>query len=438
MKQLLSYIDFRKFSRKNKILFCVNLCIGIIILILCFIFEHSKWGEDTLNTAFDCFIAIESKKAAEKAKNIHESKDDKLYEQIAFIDINDNTYKKWKRPLITPRDELAKIVEGAYLSNAKAIVLDILFEENDCCNPKKDKDLKKVFRDMTNKAATTKVIFPVRITCDGNIRKNIFDELIERNPNFYTAIPNISATSTDRIIRYWIPYEIVNNSKILWNVSVLAAVIANEKIEELKTIENKIKPQQLAENEDDSITMNNGKNIYLSAKKADLYRHRIRFLLVPPNIMSDHWGGNIKEVYTVDQAKHVNFKDKIVIIGNSSPDMGDISPTPVGNMAGMYIIGNAANTILLGMQPSHLLWVSIVMDIFLIIVSAYLFVYFASLLAQILGSIILIFIFGVISYHYFLLTGTFLNFTFAVAGMFFHNIISDIEEIIENRFLKHS
>lgn len=440
MKKLSSYIDFRKFSRKKKSHFLVNIGVGIIIVILFHFLEHSKWGEDTLNIAFDRIIAIEAETAAKKAENINGSKDDRLSEQILFIDIDDNTYKNWGRPLLTPRDELAKIVEAAYLRNAKAIVLDILFEDMDCCNLTSDGNLRKVFKDMTNKAATTRVIFPVRITCDGDIRKNLFDDLIERNPNFYTAIPNISATATDRIVRYWMPYEQVKNTKknyILWNVSVLAAVIANEKIEELKKIENKISIQQVAE--DSSIRTKNGKHIYLSAKNTDLYRNRIRYLLVPPNIMSDHRGGNIREVYTVDQAKYLDFKDKIVIIGNSSPDVGDIYPTPVGNMAGMYIIGNAANTILLGLQPSHSsVYVNIAIEIMIIIVAAYLFLYFASLLAQILVSIILILTLGVISYYYFLYTGIFFNFIFAVAGMSFHKTISDIEEIIENRGQKHA
>lgn len=439
MKVIATYVDFRKFSRKKKIHFFVNIGVGIAIALFFHFLEHTTRGEDVLNIGFDRIIAMEAEKAARKAENINESEDDKLSEQILFIDIDHNAYKNWGQPLLTPRDELAKIVEAAYKSNAKAVVLDILLEDKDCCNLKDEGDLRKVFEDMTNKAVSTKVIFPVRITFDGDIKKNLFDDLIERNPNFYAAIPNISATSTDRIIRYWRPYEIfiaAKNSRILWNVSVLATVISKGKEEELWNIEHRA-AQQVAEGF--SIKTGNGKEIFLSSKTTELYRNRIRYLLVPKNTMPEHPEGNLREVYTVDEAKHVDFKDKIVIIGNSSPDAGDIYPTPVGNMAGMYIIGNAINTILLGLQPSHSsVYVNIAIEILVIITAAYFFLYLSSFLAQILVSVILILTLGVASYYYFLHTGVFLNFMFAVVGMSFHKTISNIEEIIENKGQKHA
>lgn len=273
----------------------------------------------------------------------------------------------------------------------------------------------------------------------GTLKKNLFADLIEKNQNFYTAIPNISATATDRIIRYWIPYERSRNTDrnhIIWNVSLLAAVLANEKINDLKNIENKISTQQFAEGY--TIKLNNGKEIYLSTKRAELYRNRIRYLLVPRNTMTDHWEGNLREVYTADQAKHVSFKDKIVIIGNSSPDAGDIYSTPIGNMAGMYIIGNAVNTILLGLQPAHSsIYLNMIIEVLVIVMAAYFFLYFTALLAQILVSIVLILTLGVISYYYFLHSGIFLNFMFAVVGMSFHKTISNFEEIIESKGHKH-
>jgi hypothetical protein len=42
-------------------------------------------------------------------------------------------------------------------------------------------------------------------------------------------------------------------------------------------------------------------------------------------------------------------------------------------------------------------------------------------------------IFGYLSYLYFLKTGVFLNFVFAVVGMGFHETVAHIEEIIERK-----
>jgi hypothetical protein len=65
-----------------------------------------------------------------------------------------------------------------------------------------------------------------------------------------------------------------------------------------------------------------------------------------------------------------------------------------------------------------------------------LFLYFTSFLAQIIATLVILVILGYCSYLYFLKTGVFLNFVFAVVGMGFHETIKDIEEIIESRGLK--
>lgn len=299
---------------------------------------------------------------------------------------------------------------------------------------------------MTNKKVPTKVIFPVRIGQKGVIKNNLFDDLIEKNPNFYTAIPDITATAADRVIRYWRPYEtfkVANEYSILWNISFLTAMVAHEKTQEMKELENKIKSQRFSGH--CSVLLGNGKEIKISEEKDDMYLYRIRFLFIPNGTLDSYPEGNLfKELYTSEQLEHISFndnlvslKDKIVIVGSSNPDNGDLYPTPIGDMAGMYIIGNAINTILFGLQPSHSsMYVNILIEFFVIIVAAYCFLYFNVLLAQIIASVIFIFALGIISYYYFLHTGVFLNFTFAVVGMSFHRIISNIEEIIEKKAIK--
>jgi hypothetical protein len=103
-------------------------------------------------------------------------------------------------------------------------------------------------------------------------------------------------------------------------------------------------------------------------------------------------------------------------------------------MAGMYVIGNSINTILVQEQPSPpSVLLNIVMEMAVIILGAYVFLYFTSLLAQILASVLILLVFGYFSYLYFLKAGVFLNFVFAIAGMGFHETVADIEEIIEKR-----
>jgi CHASE2 domain-containing sensor protein len=136
----------------------------------------------------------------------------------------------------------------------------------------------------------------------------------------------------------------------------------------------------------------------------------------------------------LDEVPHGIYNDKIIIVGNSSPDAGDHHQTPIGKMAGMYIIGNALMTIIQGQQPLHLsVFGNLIIELMVIIMAAYFFLYFKSLPAHLLISTILIILLGVIGYYYFLITGVFLNFMFTLVGMGLHRLVSDAEEIIVNR-----
>lgn len=425
-----------KFSRKQRIHFFINIGVGIAIVVFFHFLEHTDWGEDVINKAFDLIVTKEAQKAAGEMESVHARKSDNISDQIVFVDIDHEAYVKWGRPAITPRNELAKIVETAYQGGARIVALDILLEERDCCHPEHDRALRKVFQDMLDRKVATKVIIPVRIGHAGDIKESLFNDFIVKNPHFYPALPTLSATATDRVIRYWVPYETVkgrSGQRILWNMSFLAAMLADGKAAEIRDFEDTIRTGKFHEAR--HLKLSSMKEITISPERDDIYRNRIRFLLIPKDTLPGHPGGNLFSAsYRVDEVEHAIFKDKIVIIGNSSPDTGDMHPTPAGNMAGMYIIGNAINTISLGIQPSHSpMILNLLIEVAIIVGAAYLFLYFQSLLAQLLGSVVLIATLGTMSYYYFLHTGVFLNFIFAVIGMGFHKTIANIEEIIEKK-----
>jgi CHASE2 domain-containing sensor protein len=426
--------SLKKFSREEKIHFCINIGIGIAVVILLQFFENTDFGEHALNKAFDYIIAKEAAEAAASG-NIVMQKDKRVAERVAFVDMG-KTYKKRGSPLITPRDELAKVIEAAYKGKAKVIVLDILLEDKDCCHPEHDRKLREVFKNMIDQNASTKVIFPVRIASEGSIKKNLFEDLFDHHPNFYPAIPYISATASDRVVRYWVPYETIKDHgryPLLWNASFLAAVLAHGKEEELKRIGQKMNDQKVPEAH--IIELSNKKEIEISPRREDLYRNRVRFFLIPENTVSKHPGGNLFELVSdVDEVDYVAFKDKVVIIGNGNPEAGDIHLTPVGSMPGMYIIGNATNTILLGLQPAHPSRVlNILIELAVIIIAAYILSRFPPLIIKVLKGVVLISALGAISYYYFLKTGVLLNVTFAVVGMGFHDMAMSVEKVLIKR-----
>ena len=106
-------------------------------------------------------------------------------------------------------------------------------------------------------------------------------------------------------------------------------------------------------------------------------------------------------------------------------------------MAGMYIVGNAINTIIQGIQPSHPgeVW-RFLLEAVEIVLAAYLFLHFRTFSASMLGVGAVLLIFGGLSYYCFFRSGVFLNFIFPVAGMGFHRTIANIEEIMEKGVLR--
>jgi hypothetical protein len=423
--------SFKKLSRNEKIHFCISIGIGIVIVILLQLYENTNFGEHTLNKAFDYIIVKEAVESV-RSGNIAAQKNKKVAEQIIFFDMG-NAYEKRGNPLFTPRDELAKIIEAAFRGGAKVIVLDILLEDRDCCHPEHDRRLRGVFQQMIHRNVPTKIIFPVRLGSDGEIKKNLFKDLIEKHPNFYPAIPYISATVSDRIVRYWVPYEVTKGNDLapfLWNASFLGAALAHGKEDELRIIGQKIKGQKIPEAH--FIKLSDTKEIEISPHREDLYRNRIRFFLIPEKTLSKYPGGNLFElVGNVDEIDYVTFKDKVVIIGNGNPGAGDIHLTPVGSMPGMYIIGNVMNTILLGLQPAHPSKVlNMLIELAIIIIAAYILSRFPPLIIKVLKSVVLISVLSAISYYYFIKTGVLLNFTFAVVGMGFHDMAMSVEKVL--------
>jgi hypothetical protein len=442
-------LDVRRFPQKKRAHFFINLAIGFGILILLHFLQETRWGEGTLDKFFDLFISSESRKAVQV---------DLQHAPILFVDIDDDTYAEWGEPLITPRDRLARILQVLYDNGAKVIVLDILLEGPDC-RPENDRALLEVIEKIKDDPKSpTRLILSQRIGFKGKLKKTIFDRLFEKGSlaggsglrKIYQATPTLSATGSDNIVRYWNLYERYQSDEgregIIWGSPIVAVLLAVEgdlqKLGPFEEILRRIEGDH--GNSIDVLQLNNGKSIRLPYDQAHLYLQRLRFSLVPqgpsPNALIEneaHSGGNLyQSVVRFDELEYYRemYKDKIIIVGNSSPDVGDIHRTPVGDMPGMYVLGNSIYTILAKGQPSPPpVWLSLMIEIIIIIGAAYVFLYFTSLLAQVIASVIILAVFGYFSYIFFMKTGVFVNFVFAIVGMGFHETAKDIEEIIEKK-----
>jgi CHASE2 domain-containing sensor protein len=464
--------DYRKYPRKKKHHFYLNILIGIGVLFALTALEKTSWGENSFNTLFDIFLNFESSDAKNPFTTGNQSENKTGFPTIdksnlLFIDIDHATYLDWEEPIYTPRDKIANILRTLTMANVKAIVLDILFEEPDYKNPEKDAKLRdSLDAILTDKSLTTKIIFPVRIKSDGKIKKNIFNALLAdqalldiQHRRFFTAAPNLSLSSSDNLARYWNLYDLYlteqGEKEILWGVPILAAIVAHGDLSKLDVTAKKIIGKEMdgdLEGEIGALNLDNGKTVTLSLDNTDRYLQRIRFNLIPENSLQRNPGVNTKEIFPgnltditigyteLEKYRQSAFlKDKVVFVGNSSPDTGDIFKTPVGKMPGMYILANAYNSIAFRGQPrAASAWLIWTFEILVVIVAAYAFLFFSPFLAQIIISLGILIIAGYFSYQYFVETGYFMNFIFALVAMSIHKTIGNIEKLFSKKeSIKH-
>jgi CHASE2 domain-containing sensor protein len=344
-------LDF--FKPKNKI-FYANFLIGLLCIVFSQLSPFTDGNEGQLNQAFDHAIVKEAGEAARASESLS-SDSENAGQDLVFMEIDSHLHKKWGSPLITPRDKVALVIEAACAGGASIIIPDILFDHRDTGNPAGDLKLEKVLQAVGRGGNATKIILPAKIENDGSLVAPYFSAALSINPNIFFATPMASESSTDNVVRYWSPYKVSTSGErttFLWNAAFLAALLDGGKASELTQMRNSI----LGTGNLEDIQLP-GKHIKLSSKEDAFYLYRLRFKLIPANTMTNHPQGNLfQNLHSVEEISQVNFKNKIVIIGHSSPEVGDIYPTPVGQMAGMFIIGNAINTILHQHQPHQLPW----------------------------------------------------------------------------------
>jgi CHASE2 domain-containing sensor protein len=416
------FLTARINEEEKKTQFLVNMCAGLVVLVLMQFAANTKWVEGVINNAFDEFIQKDARKAATKEEiadtgdifliDLHHIKPEKSGEEVSYI---------------SPRDTIAQIIKMAAHGNAKVIVLDVILEKKD----EKDQELRNILETFsTDKNFQTKIIFAQRVGKDGTLKRNLFDPLIDKNPNFYRAIPTLYVTKQDRVIRYWKAYDLYGKRKIIWGIPVLAVILNEGRLADLKEYEKQLTQKGTGV---DNLVVNFDKNktFVLPAGNKDLYRQRIHFSLIPRDCVDGFPAGNLI-LPTMESLHPRRFENKVVLIGSSDPEKGDIQPTPVGDMSGMYIHGNAIHILLQGLQPAPApWWIAIVLDIVVIIFVPYYFLYLESWLAKLIGTIVLTTALAFVSYYvFFRFFGMFFSFAFVTAAVGYFDTFSGIRETI--------
>ena len=450
------YFDWRWWEREKKTSFLINIVIGIIIGIAFFYMIHFQFMENFFNSTVDKLIKKEATafiKTSEKClkQPSYDTECEKARKKrsnsIVFIDIDNDTYTRWGEPLFIPRNKIAHFLKLADKNKARVVSFDILFDYPSN-NPGEDAELKKCLEDITKRKSELKIIFPtIKGKVDDKIKKNIFDDIINKNPNFYRGFPYSSFSKSDKVVRYIRYYDIAKGNDgqpmVLWGVPVLSTALFTNDVSKLKALEPKIL-DDVKHQRTKKYTLELSNQGRIEIGNNELFSNRIRFALLPPGILGSE-GNLFAERILPDEieALQQELKDKIVIIGTSSPDKEGWYPTPVGDMAGIYIIGNAMNVLLGNWQVRDAPpWVGFSINLAVIIFAAYMLVHFPPSVARIMATFFaFVLLIPVTSYFYMeygIFINTiflFLNLIFPVMAMGWHRILVIIKKLIPTKVM---
>jgi hypothetical protein len=442
MKKIFDLLDFRKYPKKEKVHFFTNILIGIAIAVLFSWAEKTSLGGAFIDSMFDALILAEA-----NAVKDEDSLLSKVYRKLSGVDIEEITsgYVKFVeigRPVleewnaitypVIPRDRTGELIEKISSFRPKVLVVDILYDTTGC---KGDDVLVEKLRQVLSRE-DVKLIFPALIdqVTHTLITPYFYDELKKEFPDrvFVASFYFLSSRrdGISRFVNFYRFYIGENGEKeLIWNVSVLAPALYFGSYGELEKLKEKI----LHGHSSHHLEVELGER-RVEIINEDLVANRIRFVF--PVTLDEKGRLSMRNlpvyVHSLDRAGS-ELSGRLVILGTTDPLRGDYHRTPVGNMPGMYVIGNAVYTVT-HLQVLHegvvLKWL---IEGFVIVLAAYLFLWFNSLPATLLSIGIIFAGFPLVVYLFFKYN-VFVNLIFPVIGIILHKSVADIEEFIEKGF----
>ena len=425
---------WKHWDQEKKHSFVINVCVGIVIAVIFQILSHGHTMEKSLNTAIDQLVrketqtllassqrCVEGSRTADKNCELIRSK---FCQKIVFIDIDHDTYLRWGEPLLMPRNQLARFLRLADKNGARVVILDILLDYPSP-KPSEDRALRNVLEEMTRNHSPLQIVFPTLTSrIDGTVKKGVFDGLIDRNPNFHRGLPYVALSHGDRIVRYLRYYEIAKEAdgkpKVLWSTPVLSVLLFTGDAAKLANLEKRIL-QDWEQKSDEVYEVSLSTGGTLDISNHELYSNRIRFTLIPPGVL-DSQGNLFTERILPDEldALQSELRDKVVVIGTSSADKEGWYVTPIGDMPGMYIIGNGINMMLGGWQVRDApRWVGMVLQALVILFAAFMLVNFRGRPMRIVSMLLIVCLVSPATYYFYRVHGIFIN----SAQLFFNSLM---------------
>lgn len=358
---------------------------------------------------------------------------------FTFLDIDNASFRSWDEPYHTPRDKVLKLVRTAAEHKARLIVLDIDLSRPGI-NAEHDQRLAEYLAEYGKGEVRPPLILVRTFYNDGpsdrewlDIRPSFLDEF-EFSPSVHWAQPLFRKTMWDGVVRHWhlVKFGCLKGQLILLPATQLiaAALLADGNTDAIK------RPVDL-----DSIQLDSCSSQSSVNTSANLQKLGVSDSALAPDpdidqrlIYTIPWKSPAPDLVTISaqvitesdrQLSDDLFADRVVMIGASFSESGDIHRTPIGEMPGALIIANAIKSLTLyGQVRSPPLWFQWTLKLTLILLAAWAFSRFTSLTAVCLAGATIIGTLVPISFYFFKY-GLWLDFTIPLFAMMMSRAVAE-------------
>jgi CHASE2 domain-containing sensor protein len=456
------FFAWSSWSPRKRTHFGLNIFWGVLIAVVIHYIPYTGFGQTMVNAAYDYLVAEDFAQAVKKSDVTGTAP---VSDMIRIVDFDRETYDATpSRGFWTPRELLGRCILRSLELGAKVVLVDFalargvpeyLFEKQPV---NENSSFLKLMQQAAQVARKNRAVIVVPWTEDQKSGDDFIRDLnilVEKNKDvFKRGIATAFFSPVDYAVRHFGMYEQVRTKdQVLFPLHVLAAVYlwhgpeAGEKrLQDAKDLALKGSRMIVIPGP------GGGKGphfirLYDNQSQEASIAARYLFRVAPREVTKEfvHNGQDPLVKYpdlrlTVaallekkpEQGRDPIYRGKAVIIGSTNPDMGDMYPTPIGRMPGLFLVVNGLNLILEGLQIQELSLLStIVLEAATILLAALFFLHWSSGVAAAVSAALIYIAFTRIGVALFSHYGIFLKFWLPIVGIGLHRVIADSKELIK-------
>jgi CHASE2 domain-containing sensor protein len=398
--------------------FVSNLLVGILIALMLVWGHNYPWLSRFEDAAMDTMMQINQNSSRMNMANL----------QFAVLDIDETTYHSWGEPFYTPRDKLLDLLNFAVKTQASLIVLDI--DLNGVGHvPSADQalaDFLFAYSAENPPLLLLRNFYPPNTT---QIRPLFFDAS-QVGEGVIWAHP-LFKRDADHILRRWYLLRVgcaANQVMLLPSFQLVTDALWSERQDELQKALAAATPASCEDKTPLDFDYQGFNSHSYGVGERIIYSQS--WPPKTPEILHIPALSAIQCVAAPENCDMSQLQGRAIIIGASHRASHDYHYTPLGEMPGMMVIINAIKSFhLYGQTSTPPNWVKWLIEAILIILMAWAFARFNSMLGALISGIIIVLVLVPISFYFFKF-GVWVDFALPIVGMQLHQMVAKyLEEV---------